>query len=215
MVSNRSAGVTRMQTCCGGTLLVVIVGLAAVTPARADVFVFDFENVPLNVATPATEPSETSATFTATFSSPQDPSGYKIYNASVGLFQNLSGNYLATNAPGNALDVSFGPALSSMSVDFFLYGGATSVDYQLLSGGVDGTVVASGTAEATLTDSFGVEGMLDASAGPFDTIAFLPAEGAGLAIDNLSVDTAVPEPTSLALLLAGLVPLGVRRRRIG
>lgn len=216
MVSNGSAGVTRIRFACGFALVAVLGGLVSVAPARGDTFMFDFENYPeYTTTTPTSLPSDTVPTqLNATFSSPQDPGGYSVFNAPPGVFTNLTGNYLATNAAGNGLDITFAAALDSLSLDFFLYGGATSVNYELMSGGVNGTEVASGTATTSITDGFGVEGVLSVVAGSFDTIAFLPGAGAGLAIDNLSVDTVVPEPTSLALLLAGLVPLGVLRRRI-
>lgn len=212
---HRSAGVTRMRVSFAGSLLVILGGLAAAAPARADTFLFDFENYPeFTTTTPTTLPSDTVATqLNANFASPQDPAGYSVFNAPPGVFINLTGNYLATNAPGNGLNISFAVALGSLSMDFFLYGGATSVTYQLLSGGVNGTEVASGTATGLISDGFGFEGVLNLSAGAFDTIAFLPTDGTGLAIDNMLVTTAVPEPASVVVLGAGLLGLGVARRR--
>jgi hypothetical protein len=200
-----------------GALLAALVGLACVSPARADVYVFDFENAVFGANTPATDPSETSATFTATFASPQDTQnsgGYQIYYTSGGEFTNLTGNYLGTNAFGNTLNVTFAAALSSLNLDFFLFGGATSLSYELLSGGVDGTLVSSGSALTSITDPDGYEGVLSVTAAPFDTIELLPDSGIGLAIDNISVTSAdLPEPASIALLGISLASLGVVRRR--
>jgi hypothetical protein len=217
VLAHRSAGVTRTRFFDAGFLLAILAGLAAAAPARADTFLFDFENdLEVTTITPTALPSDTVSTqLNATFTSPQDPHGYAVFNAPPGVFTNLTGNYLATNAPGNGLDIIFAAVLDSLSVDFFLYGGATSVNYALLSGGVNGTEVASGTATGSITDGFGVEGILATGVATFDTIAFLPDSGTRMAIDNLLVDTAVPEPASVALLLAALVPLGALRGRRG
>ena len=194
--------------------LLATFALAPTTPARADTFVFDFENIPFGATTPAIEPADSVGSFTATFTSPQDPSGFQVYNAAPGFYQTLSGQYLAANRPGNALDIMFPSALSGLSVDFFLYGGATALDYTVLDGGVDGTLVATGSASATITDDYGVEGLLSFNATAFDTIILSPEPGDILAIDNLTVTTEqVPEPASIALLGLGLLGVSIARRR--
>lgn len=213
---------TRMRFSHGGARLVSLAGLATVAPARADTFQFDFENDQEYTATaPVTEPSDTVSPQLDAYVGLPVGSGRPLglQRAARRVHEHrrqLSGEL----CPGNGPDIAFAGALDSLSVDFFLDGGATSVNDELLSGGANGTEVASGMAATSIIDSsgtyvFGVEYVLSAGTSSFDTIMFLPDAETGLAIGNLSVTTAVPEPTLRALLLGGLAPLAALRRRRG
>ena len=198
---------------------VAVLGLAPIAGARADAIVFDFDNIPQGASTPEDWPSSTSAAFTAEFASPQDLAGFQIDSTTGGFFQNITGHYLASAAAGNVLDIVLAAPVSAFSLDFWLWDlgpdGATSLDYTVLSGGVDGTVVAFGSTSATLTDQFGVEGVLGFSGADFDTIVLTPPDSMTVfAIDNLTLTTApVPEPAPISLLGVGLAGIGAVRRR--
>jgi len=203
-------------------LLLVAFTLAPMTKAHADPYLFAFENESLGVKTPITLPddgvNDGPGPLLATFDSPQGLGAFSFNNAGIGNFTLMTGVYLSANGYGYTLDITFPSALADLTLDFYLYGGPTALNYTLLDGGVDGTLVATGSAPETISDATPtlVEGVLsDTPAGVFDTIVLTAGPGAFIGIDNLSVDTPnpVPEPTSIALLTVGLLGGGAARRR--
>lgn len=150
------------------------------------------------------------------------PAGYLFVNTGGGssVFTGTSGNTItggANNGDSNGL-ISFG-GFGASSVSFFAAdranGAATTIDVL----GTDGSILANDFVipSGNVSDnpfSFSASAL----GGPIGSIAIdLPGPAANppyvLAIDTFSAVAAIPEPSSMVVLLSGLAIAGLRRRR--
>lgn len=201
---------------------ILAVALAAASPARAaNLYTFDGPQFSAGEATPIgpTAPNVGDPTFTTAFAASGDPGGADI--APGGFPSSLfSGALLVTEGVGGGgpLTLTFNKPVSRLSVDFGL--DAPSDD---LSAFFE-LVTASGTVDQLSTDAGAgpfAGGVLTFTSGtPFSTATLQAFSGPGaptlFAIDNLVLTTAVPEPSSLALLgggLAGFMALVLFQRK--
>jgi hypothetical protein len=187
----------------------------ALAPAAAQAVTFDFEANAQGTTTPFTDTvSGLSATFT----------GSASVCASGGLFVTLTGNVLiqehcSPNDQTGSLGISFSSDLSSVSFDFatveLVPGTAGALTVQAFE---NTNLVTTTVVPSTVPPGHpGGEGVASVTA-TFDRLVLTgDTTDTLLAIDNINaaVPSQAPEPTSIALLgagLAGLVLVGRRRR---
>lgn len=196
-------------------LLMVValgVGLVMTIPSYSStIATFNFDSDTLGQATPF---ADTNNGLTATFSSPADPGGFQV---TTGFFSTLTGNILYDPGPAGAssipLDIAFSANATSLSMVFVTDGSGTFV----LDAYENGTPVGSATAQGVVPPGFSFpEGTIDfSSVAPFNSIVLTSPSTPYFAIDNLSVGTATPEPSTLLLIMAtflmGLGPI-VRKK---
>jgi hypothetical protein len=185
---------------------------AALVPAAAQATLFDFENIALGTTTTFTD---TVGGLTATFT------GSASVCAAGGLFVTLSGNVeiqdLCNNPANGAqtgpLGISFSSDQSSVSFDFatleLVPGTPGSLTVQAFE---NGNLVSTTVFNSTVPPGHpGGEGVASIT-GTFNRLVLTgDTSDTLLAIDN--INTGVPEPTSIALLGAGLACLALVWRR--
>jgi len=196
--------------------LVAFAAFAGPAISRADINLYTFEAPQFTVGetTPIgpTAPNSGDPSFTTTFANAGDPGGAAIESGFPSPL--FSGQFLVTGVPG-LLTLTFNQPVYDLSVDFGLDASAADPDAYLElvtpSATLDQSNTAPGGPFAGGTLSF-------SSSTPFTTATlegfFAPGTPTLYAIDNLSLTTTVPEPSSLLLLgtaLAGAVSL--RRRK--
>ena len=184
-----------------------IVMAAVLAPAAAQAVIFDFEaNTPGTTAPFTDTIGGLSATFT----------GEASVCASSGLFVTLTGNVLIQDLcmlnQSGPLGVSFSSNLSSASFDFATAGGPATLTLQAFE---NASLVATSTFDsADPPGFFNGEGLASITA-TFNRLVITSTDL--LAIDNLNAapQAQIPEPTSIAVLGAGLFAFGFawRRRR--
>ena len=141
---------------------------------------------------------------------PNDPGGgvYQVDGANDG-----SQTHTVAFAPDSGWDV----ILTSLDLNVWSGGGATDVDWSV--GGSSSGNLGSGTFSTPDATAATHDINLTGSGGETLTLSLVQTSGAGsyLAMDNLTFDQAViPEPSTLALALAGMGGLGalaIRRKR--
>ena len=184
--------------------------VVAAAPARAQLFDFEGADSPPGATTPL---SLTRGGLTATFLGTPNP-----FEITTAFFSTLSGNVLYdADATANTLEIQFSAPRSFISLLFALNDASNTA---ILTMNVfDGAVlVGSASSGGAVPAGFGFpEGSLAYSGAPFDHV-FVFANGApDFAIDDVRLDaSAVPEPTTVALLATGLLAVGgltARRRR--
>jgi hypothetical protein len=178
--------------------------LAGVASALHGAVIFTFENE--SNVTPFTD---TIGGLSATFESSGDP--FAVGNG--GSFFSFTFNdqfTLLGPAAIVTLTVSFMPDLSSVSMNF----GTVSATAFNLSAFENGTLVGTASVTGARQGFTFPEGIITFNGGVFNSIQ-LTTSAQGFAIDNLSVDPAVPEANSLWLFLSGAAVMFVcmRRRR--
>lgn len=176
--------------------------LAGVGQAKAD-SIFDFEDVPPGTTTPF---SETNGGITATFSSSADPGGFETVTTFFA--PPIAGNVLLDPGPSDAssipLDLSFSQPLSSVSLDFATDGSGPF----LLSAYSGSTPVGSASVTGSVPIGYGnPQGTISFGSATFDNIVLTSPDTPYFAVDNIDVTSAVPEPSTLALL--GVVAVGL------
>jgi len=196
---------------------VLAAALACAAPARAATALFDFENQPIFTETPFTM---SAAGVSATFSGPADvdPGAFGIssnYQTPTGFtYRLMSVDFLtvgsAFGASGSTLTISFDRPVTGFSVDFAL----DDPDHlSTLSFSTNAAGAASSM--GALTPGFRYpEGTLSFSGAAF-TVLTVRSDAIDFQLDNLRITTAVPEPTDLLLLGAGLPVIAWARRRAG
>jgi hypothetical protein len=204
----------KLFTMTGIPAVVTALLLASPATVSAAPILYDFEDQPIGTVTPLTM---TESGLSATFAGPSaiDPGAFQIsFNSSSGPFpapyRTMDDTFLtvgpAFGAPGATLTITFSAPVSALSLLFALDdpANATSLSLSTNAGGAD-------DATGTLTRGFfSPEGVLSFSGDPFTTVT-LSSNALDFQIDNVEA-TAVPEPSQLALLAAGLGMLAFVRR---
>ena len=194
---------------------IALTSLLAALPARATSANFDFENLPLATETPFQVSNDG---VTAQFSGPSsvDPGAFGIstnFPSPTGFqYRLMSGDFLtvgsAFGAIGAALTITFSTAINAFSVNFALddQARASTLSFATGAGG-------SGSSMGATSPGFLYpEGTLTFTGAPFTAITFR-STAIDFQLDNLAVTAAVPEPSTLAMLAAGLGVLGLFGRR--
>lgn len=179
---------------------------AAGSSAFAQKAVFDFTNVAPGTPTAFTD-TDLATGLNATFSSSNDPGGFII--DTIG-FVSFSGNALDENQGGpqfGTLKITFSKPVNDLSLNFGLNDqGATGSPFNLLAfnGGVQvGQSTALGQVPANDPNHTHQEGGITYDASAFDSITLSTPVNL-FAIDNLSVETVVPEPSTISLWMLGV-----------
>lgn len=178
--------------------------------------VFDFETTP-GAVTPF---SATSSGLTATFSSPGGAVFFAVtpfFPLGIGL-ATLSGNVLLhpINADPltNELDVVFSSPIQFLTLNFATTAIPTdTLSLTALTGGLGGMVVGSATVMGSIPPGLLFpEGVLTFSGPSFDAVSLTSTLGQfNFFLDNLNT-TAILEPSTMMLSIAGLTVLAYRRR---
>ncbi len=194
-----------------------LLGLAAATPARAQVGLFNFDSDSVGTTIGAATPfSDTSGGITATFSSPSDPGAFAV-TAAADLSPGsvlLSGNVLASglssppilNAP---LDIAFDQNLSDLTLDFLDSdngrGPLQTFTLQAFENGAPvGTVTVPGVIPANGFNPEGVIGFFGPSV--FNSVELSTATTNAFAVDNIGVVAApAPVPEASTTISFGLL----------
>ena len=168
---------------------------------------FGFEDQSVGTVTPF---SSTVGGLTAMFSSPDGGP----FSVEPSFFIALPHNVLLDADPDpHALLIHFSRPLTSIALTFALNGAATNtLTLTTLSGA---TVLGSATATGSIPiGRVYPEGFLVFTGAPFDNVR-ITATTPDFAVDDITVRavSAVPEPATLALVLPGVVLLGLRVRR--
>lgn len=177
--------------------------LCAVAPAAT---VYDFDAIVDGTLTTFIHPGPPNATFAST-----DVGAFAIGDS---FFSGASGNVLFDADPTqHTLDIGFASPINFVSLFFALNG--TTLDLLTLeaySGGLGGTLVGTVQLAGIIPPGFSFPEGTIAFAGPqFDTIR-LSATSQDFAIDNVVVDSDVPEPSTLSLFLTCPVLFWLTRR---
>lgn len=183
--------------------------LAGLTVHAAPI-TYDFEDVPLGMTQSFTDVRGGVAANFSTI----DPSGFDVYqNSGLFLLPPFMGHAIS-NGTGFPIDIRYPVSLVSASLDFGtdnLPGVSAVATLKAYVGGPGGVLVASISVPGTvpLGGEF-PQGIASVSASAFDTLVVSGTQP-GLAIDNLTV-SAVPEPSSILLVLSGMLAVVSRRR---
>jgi hypothetical protein len=154
-----------------------------------------------------------------TFFSNGDPGGFKIYGpGSPAAFVGLTGNVLAdpgtSPVSGIAMTIDFNAVMNSISMNFAIISGSpasfTMFVYQDQAHLIQ---VGSVTATDAIPPGFTFpEGVISFSGAGFTSIALL-ANAPDFAIDNVTVTSMVPEPTTFAPVALVILSGYLARRR--
>lgn len=194
--------------------LCVVLAAAALSAAANASTVFNFDGDTLGTSTTFTD---TVNGLSATFSSTADPGGFVVYQS---MFETLTGNVLGDPGPAGqdnlALSVNFSQNLSAVVLDFATSDFITPSPLTLTAY-ENSTLVGSNTLPGQFLPGFTFpEGEIAFDGAIFNQIV-ISSTATDFAVDNINVipATAAPEPTTCALLGAGLLALSipaVRRR---
>jgi hypothetical protein len=173
---------------------------------------FDFETTLPGTATPFTN---TVSGLSATFSSSGDPGGFAVMAT---FFQALTGNVLINPGPAGldnlVLTIVFSIPQTNISMDFATNSPA-GVPFNLdaFNGA---SAVGSASATGAIPSGFLFpEGVISFSGPAFNRVV-LSSPALDFAVDNVSVSTtAIPEPGSLMLLIAGAISIAISRLNVG
>lgn len=177
------------------------------SPATAQTALFNFENAGANVVAPL---SLTNSGITATFTG----EGVGVCDVEPLNFAGLSGLALIQGycipASFGALEIVFSSQISSLQFNFAMASvGDAALTFDAFLGNASAGSV---NALAVLPPGLDfVEGAI-LFAGDFDRVILTSADNIAFGIDNLSA-TAVPEPSTFALLCSGFALLGAAVRR--
>jgi hypothetical protein len=194
------------------TLRLFLAAVALSAAANAST-IFNFDGDALGASTTFTD---TVNGLSATFSSSADPGGFVVYQS---FFETLTGNVLGDPGPAGqdnlALTISFSQNLSAVVLDFATSDFITPSPLTLTAD-ENSTSVGSNTQPGQFLSGFTFpEGEIAFDGAIFNQIV-ISSTATDFAVDNIKVIPAnAPEPTSCALLGAGLLALGipaVRRR---
>lgn len=204
-----------MRLLKSGLLGLMLLAVAA-SPAFAQKAIFNFNNdTPQSTSTTFTDTDPLTG-MTATFSSSIDPGGFIIDDQG---FTSFSGHDLDENQLGGkqfgTLTISFSKAVNDLSLNFGL-------NHQGVEGDPFNLIAFAGGVQVGQSTAFGQippggigypEGTLIYSATPFDSVTLSTPINL-FAIDNVSVETVVPEPSTISLWMLGVgcVCFGAWRR---
>jgi hypothetical protein len=191
----------------GNRIALATVLVCVFTPGlfASTITVFNLEDFPVGSVTPF---SDTVAGLEASFSSDGDPGGFTILD-SAGNFETLTGNVLATSFPSDfnlSLTIDFSAPQTSISTPFAT-GLTTGVPFINLTAFNGASVVGSTSATGVIPPGFdSPEGVISFSGPAFNSVVLSAPTSLIFAIDNVTVASAAPEPSSLSLVaLAGFV----------
>ena len=181
---------------------------------QAQTVTFDLSDVDTSYSTPF---QSTSGPVTATFSSPNDPSGFIVKSSDlydVFVFDPpFQGYFLSSNVDSAPLVVTFNKPLSSISLDFATLN-LENVTLTLFNGGTSGSDPGTTTTQGVLNEYGFYQGLIELGPStPFDKIELTyvlvnpPQPGDfvdnDIAAANFTVTVAVPEPASVIPWLLG------------
>jgi hypothetical protein len=182
-----------------GTLRAALLLVFSLTAQAAIVFNFDNDTVGT-----FTQFTDTTGGISATFSSPADPGGFSVQQATI--FQALTGNALGDPGPsGQAnipLTISFSTELVALDLVFATdeFGTVSPLELSAYNGA---TLVGSTFASGIVPNGFFFpEGEIAFAGGAFNRVV-LSTAAMGFAIDDVAVAQA-PEPGSILLMALGL-----------
>lgn len=187
----------------------IILAFLAGPAAYAASIIYDFEDVPLGMTHSFTDVRGGVA---ANFST-LDPSGFDVYqNSGLFLLPPFMG-HAVSNGTGFPIQIRFPVSFVSASLDFGtdnLPGISSVATLKAFMGGPSGVLVAGISVPGTVPPGGEFpQGTVSISASGFDTLVVSGTQP-GLAIDNLTV-SAVPEPSSILLVLSAMVVVSRRR----
>jgi hypothetical protein len=190
-------------------LLLFVFFLGTLGAAHADsVFNFDSDTVGEN-----TTFTDTNNGVSATFSSPSLGGFEVLASSSLPPLELLSGNVLTDTLDNASLAIAFSSNETSIFMDFATSSSA-GVPF-VLTAFENGAQVGQVSASGAIPSGFTIpEGVINFSGVTFNSVS-LTSTAEDFAIDNVDVQSVVPEPSSFWFLGVGLLALfGAAKRRV-